>query len=206
MYQDDGLNANGKLLRRFYEPLILLSVLDPTRGAHHPDLITDCGLQGREKLWRNFLDQLSFLCDAKRDGDTVTAIAAQRTDEHTVFWLASNSNARSKTKTHVEWILSRLNSLYDADSEKTKLVEDEITARCIKFSSSRIDTSVAFLLRHIEESRPSKLTEGSEGAFSCPPLISMRCSDPNQQDVSMVLAAWLIASFCDCPQLKAVQA
>ena len=167
MYQDHGLNANGKLLRRFYEPLILLSVLDPTRGAHHPDLITDRGLQGREKIWRNFLDQLSFLCDAKKGGDTVTAIAAQRTVEHTVFWLASNSNAGSKAKNHIEWILSRLNSLYYANSEKTEIVEDEITARCIKFSSSRIDTSVTFLLKNIKNSRPPKLTEGSEGASIC---------------------------------------
>ena len=167
MYQDHGLNANGKLLCRFYEPLILLSVLDPTRGAHHPDLITDRGLQGREKIWRNFLDQLSFLCDAKKGGDTVTAIAAQRTVEHTVFWLASNSNAGSKAKNHIEWILSRLNSLYYANSEKTEIVEDEITARCIKFSSSRIDISVTFLLKNIKNSRPPKLTEGSEGASIC---------------------------------------
>jgi hypothetical protein len=187
MCQDHGLNTNGKLLRRFYEPLILLSVLDPTRGAHRPDLITDRGLQGREKLWRNFLDQLSFLCDSKRGGDTVTAIAAQRTVEHTVFWLASNSNTGSKAKKHVEWILSRLNSLYDADLEKIELVENEIKAHCITFSSSRIDTSVSFLLRHIKESQPINLTEGSEGASRCPPLISKRYYDPNQHSVSMIL-------------------
>ncbi len=165
MFQDHGLNANGKLLRRFYEPLILLSVLDPTRGAHRPDLITDRGLQGREKLWRNFLDQLSFLCDAKKGGDTVTAIAAQRTVDHTVLWLASNSNARNRAKHHVEWILSQLKRLYDADLEEIERVENELTARCVEFSSSRIRTYLGFLLSDIKRSRTPNLTAGSEGAY-----------------------------------------
>ncbi len=78
MFQNHSLNANGKLLRRFYEPLVLLRVLDPTRGAHRPDLITDRGLDEKSKLWRNYVDQLSFVCDSDKGGDTVTAVAAQQ--------------------------------------------------------------------------------------------------------------------------------
>lgn len=171
MFQDHGENANGKLLRRFYEPLILLSVLDPTRGAQRPDLITDRGLQGRQKLWRSFLDQLSFLCDAKKGGDTVTAIAAQRTVEHTVFWLASNSNARRKAKNHVEWILSRLNNLYEADLEETVRIENDITTRCIEFSSARINTYVTFLLKDLKKARPPELTKCGEGTLLHAPSV-----------------------------------
>lgn len=171
MFQDHGENANGKLLRRFYEPLILLSVLDPTRGAQRPDLITDRGLQGRQKLWRSFLDQLSFLCDAKKGGDTVTAIAAQRTVEHTVFWLASNSNARRKAKNHVEWILSRLNNLYDVDLEETVRIENNITTRCIEFSSARINTYVTFLLKDLKKARPPELTKCGEGTLLHTPSV-----------------------------------
>jgi len=171
MFQDHGESVNSKLLRRFYEPLILLSVLDPTRGAQRPDLITDRGLQGRQKLWRNFwrnfLDQLSFLCDAKKGGDTVTAIAAQRTVEHTVFWLASNSNARFKAKNHVEWILSRLNDLYDADPEETELIENDITTRCTEFSSARIKTYVTFLLKDLKAAPSTELPKCDEGKSLC---------------------------------------
>lgn len=45
MFQVHPLDANGKLLRRFNEPLILLSVLDPTRGAQRqrPDHRSQAG-------------------------------------------------------------------------------------------------------------------------------------------------------------------
>lgn len=158
------MGPNDKLLRRFYEPLILLSVLEPTRGALRPDLITDRGLQGRAKLWRNFLDQLCFLCDAQKGGDTVTAIGAQRTVEHTVFWLGSNSGARNDAKRHVEWILSQLARLYELDRDETSEFEDKLIAECVKFSSCRVKTYIKFLLNDIKKSQPKKIVEGSEGA------------------------------------------
>ena len=45
MFQQHPLDVNGKLVRRFYEPLVLLGVLDPTHGAQRPDLITDRGFR-----------------------------------------------------------------------------------------------------------------------------------------------------------------
>ena len=79
MYQDHGPNVNGKLLLCFYEPSLLLSVLDPLRQAHRPDFIHDRNLQQPKKIWRNFLDQLSFLCDSESGSDTMTSVA-------TVLW------------------------------------------------------------------------------------------------------------------------
>jgi hypothetical protein len=91
MFQIHSLNANGKFLRRFYEPLVLLKFLDPTRGAHHPDPITERGLDEHSKLWRSYVDQISFVCDFEKGGNTVTAVAVQKSNEAPIFWLASNS-------------------------------------------------------------------------------------------------------------------
>jgi hypothetical protein len=153
MFQDHPLNANGKLLRRFYEPLVLLSVLDPTRGAQHPDLITDRGLDEKSKLWRKFVDQLAWLCDSEKGGDTVTAVAAQKTCERPIFWLASNSNSRKKAKDHLIWIFARLNCLYAAKPISIAQLEDEITTWCIDFSSSRIKIYSTWLLQAIRKAK-----------------------------------------------------
>ena len=147
MFQTHPLDVNGNILRRFYEPLVLLNVLDPTRGAQRPDLITDRGLDEHSKLWRNFLDQLSWLCDSEKGGDTVTAIGAQKTVQGSIFWLASNSNSRKKGQDHLKWVLAQLNRLYAGDSMSTIELENQITTRCINLSSRRIKTYKTWLLQ-----------------------------------------------------------
>lgn len=161
MYQFHPLDANGKLLRRFYEPLVLLGVLDPTRGAHRPDLIIDRGLDEPSKLWRNFLDQLSWLCDSDAGGDTVTSVAAQKTIQHPCFWVASNSRSRGSARDHLEWLFSRLKPLYTATPVSTARIEHEIIVRCITFSSRRVKTYTAWLLTAIGKARHAMQAEAT---------------------------------------------
>lgn len=162
-YQHHPLDANGKLLRRFYEPLSLLRVMDPTRGAQRPDLTQDRGLDEQSKLWRNFLDQLAFLCDSEKGGDTVTAIAAQRNVERPVFCLATNSNSRFKARDHVCWILSLLGQMHTTGKPAHEL-EEEIFGQCINFSRHRIDVNCKWLMQAMEKAEwPKDELMSSEG-------------------------------------------
>ena len=153
MFQKHPLDANGKLLRRFYEPLVLLAVLDPTRGAERPDLVTDRGIDGQQKLWRNFLDQICWVCDSEKGGDTVTAVACQKTEENPLFWVAANSKSRKKARDHLSWMLSRLSTLYTADCVPIILLENTMLTQCIIFSSSRIKTYTTWLLQDIRKAK-----------------------------------------------------
>lgn len=161
-------NANEKLLRRFYEPLVLLGVLDPTRGAHRPDLITDRGLDEPSKLWRNFLDQLSWLCDSATGEHTVTSIAAQRTTDRPCFWVASNSAARQRARGHLEWLFSRLTPLYTATSVSTTPIEDRVVVGCITFGSKRVKAYTAWLRQAISKAKSAVRAE---------PTSDGQCSD-----------------------------
>ncbi|EXJ66190.1 uncharacterized protein A1O5_10806 [Cladophialophora psammophila CBS 110553] len=182
MFQHHPLDANGKLLRRFYEPLTLLRVLDPTRGAQRPDLILDRGLEEQSKLWRNFLDQLAFLCDSEKGGDTVAAVAAQKTAENTIFWVASNSKSRSEAHEHLCWVLARLNEICAANLSTVHL-EREITWRCINFSLSRIKTYTNWLMQAIREAKrnmnPDANTEDATVWNELEHLENLKC-DPHQ--------------------------
>lgn len=158
------VNVNDRLLRRFYEPLVLLGVLDPTRGAHRPDLITERGLDEPSKLWRDFLDQISWLCDSNAGGDTVTSVAAQRTVENPCFWVASNSAARQRARDHIEWLFESLRPFYATPSVSTAQIKDQIFVRCVEFSSKRVKTYTTWLLQNIREARrATRAKKTSEG-------------------------------------------
>ena len=68
---------NAKLMHRFYEPLQLLAMLNADRGSGEVDLPADPQSREFRMIWRRFLDDLSWLCDNKHGGETVSAVAAQ---------------------------------------------------------------------------------------------------------------------------------
>jgi hypothetical protein len=131
-------DPTNRLLHRFYEPLVLLRVLDPTRGMQNSHLSQDSKPDTLQDLRRKFLDQLSWTCDYKSGGDTVTAIAAEANPEGTIFWLAANTDPTKKVRPHLELILKQLEQSFNASEQETEELELSLTARCIEFSKDRV--------------------------------------------------------------------
>lgn len=131
------LNAIEKLLRRFYEPLALLSLLEPTRGRINRDINLESSHGDDTILWRRFLDSACWVCDSDTGGDTVTAVGAQRMTDLPLFWLASNSNAAQKAREHLSKIFLQLKHLAFGDQESKARVRSAILQRCICFSAKR---------------------------------------------------------------------
>ena len=132
------LDPNQRLLHRFYEPLILLSILEPTRGSSNSHGTPDSSSDGHQDFWHKFLDQLSYLCDYQQGGTTVSAIAAQDTPTGSTFWLAANAASLQKALPHLEWVLRALESLHDASPTELDEVEEQIFTRCIEFSADKV--------------------------------------------------------------------
>ncbi|KIV94910.1 hypothetical protein PV10_02631 [Exophiala mesophila] len=148
-------DANSKLLSRFYAPLTLLKVLDPCRGAQQPDLILDTSFNEQATLWRDFLDQLAYLCDFEKGGDTVTAIAVQRNAEYPIFWLATNCprpRTRTKARKHLSRVLGLLDEIHTTQKPVSD-VENDILSRCLASSSQRIKVYSSLLMKAIREAR-----------------------------------------------------
>lgn len=72
--------------RHFYESQLLLYVLEKVRGDHskrqnyHGELDQDA-----IELRRSFVDKLAYICDFKKGGSTVTALALQKTYQGVTF-------------------------------------------------------------------------------------------------------------------------
>ncbi len=128
-----AVNIEWKLLRRFYEPMILLSVLDPLRSEHigRPSDPNHWILSPTE-LRRAFVDKLAYLCDFKKGGDTITAIALQSLPEGIIIHCATNNPMKPQVLDFINRVLAlvaTVNNENCPDIEATILREALVLSR-----------------------------------------------------------------------------
>ena len=108
-------------------------------------------LQLRE-LRRTFLDQLAYVCDHVKGGDTVTAIALEALPSGVTFWITSNTNVSAVTASFLHGILSTLQSLtsHPPNSSSTS-TENDLPQRCIDFNLKRTKAYYHLLQRPLRQ-------------------------------------------------------
>ena len=119
--------AADKLMMRFYEPLVLQHALGPTRG----DRIQCEPLDNQDEselddgnLRRSFLNNLAYICDFKKGGATVTAIALEQRPARVVFWVVANENVKAEVVKTLKKILKGLAGLDGTTREREERVEE----------------------------------------------------------------------------------
>ena len=135
-----------KVLRRFYEPVLLLSALGQIRGERiKPESDTDNLGPNIQKLRRSFTDGIAYICAYEKGSRRVTAAALEKTPQGLKVWLAANENIGEKVIQFLEKVLSdiqRIAQLNDKESrewEGEQTVED-LTSRIVAFNAPRIQT------------------------------------------------------------------
>jgi len=122
-----------KLMMRFYEPLVLQHVLGPTRGdriqCEPLDSLDESELDNCN-LRRLFLNNLAYICDFKRGGATVTAIALEQRPVGVVFWVVANGNVDDNVVKALEEVLKGLAGLDGTTGDKQVATVEERTFRC----------------------------------------------------------------------------
>uniref|UniRef100_A0A093XCB4 Glutamate racemase n=1 Tax=Talaromyces marneffei PM1 TaxID=1077442 RepID=A0A093XCB4_TALMA len=129
------LHRYPRLERRFYEPLVLLSVLDPVRGCRFTNSIytTDETL---DQLRRSIVDAIAIICDSHKGGDTVMAAVLQSIPSRTVIWLAANEKPKTRTVHYLQRIIG---TLAKATPDTRVQLADEISDCVVKFCQSRMN-------------------------------------------------------------------
>lgn len=143
--------TRNTLLHRFYEPLVLLYVLDPVQGDHvYPgtDRLPPREL-GTKELRRRFLDSLSYVCDYEKGGDTVTAISVTNGP---TYHVASNQQTTKEVKDFLSTLLSQLAHMPDLPPNEQDSLERSLIDKCAQFSHSRIETYWKLLKRALHTS------------------------------------------------------
>ncbi|CAK7215073.1 hypothetical protein SBRCBS47491_002358, partial [Sporothrix bragantina] len=124
-----------KLINRLYEPLLLLTALDPVRGDHTtPSVPGDAS----ELAQRTFQDDLAFMCEYDKGGDACTALAIEERETFLVYWVAANTDPKNKIAPFLEKVLEFLSgTLVKADDYADKNKES-LTTMCILFALPKI--------------------------------------------------------------------
>jgi hypothetical protein len=176
----------NKILHRFYEPLVLLHVLDTRQGGHLPRQRNDSSPSehgDRTDLRRRFLESLAYVCDYAKGGDTITAVAVSACP--LTYHIASNN--RLSEDNLVALFLDSLLKKLKAASNSAVPKEACILAECVEFSGKRISTYWRFLQIAIHdcqkalvniEDRPRRLATQLLNAFE---KLSLRYSQRSNQ-------------------------
>jgi hypothetical protein len=142
----------SRLLHRFYEPLGLLSALGKARGEHtHKTLpsFEQADSLTAQQLRRQFLDELAFLCDYKKGGNSCTAIALGQTPQHWVFWVAAN---KCPERSIVPFLTELLKILEGAHREgDDQFLIGDIFRTSVTFARKRIKTYARYLLSDLKK-------------------------------------------------------
>jgi hypothetical protein len=139
------LSLSPKLMKRFYEPLVLQHVLDPIRGSRigceFLSSLDESELDNR-KLRRSFVNSLAYICDFKKGGATVTAIALETRPAGVVIWVAANETVKKNVVLSLEEILKSLAGLDGldgvVDKESTAAVEESTFRRAVELGMPRV--------------------------------------------------------------------
>ncbi|KAF4819271.1 hypothetical protein CGCSCA5_v004619 [Colletotrichum siamense] len=137
------LDPYARLTSRFYEALLLLSIIRPVNGPHVITKLDTNTLQGAR---RRFLRNLCVLCDYQKGGDSTTSIGAEDRDDTYVLWLSSNEGPRDNVIDFLHTVLEDLRRVMFGGEEQSVVAED-LLHRTIRFVSPRLRKEKSFLRR-----------------------------------------------------------
>ena len=135
-----------KVLSRFYEPLVLLQLLGKSRGNHQPK---PHDLNAGQALRRDFLRNLSYICDFEKGGDTCTAIGLADLGACYRLYVASNKG-QAKIAEFLTAVLGLLHDLYKLRGPEQAQKEAEFVNFCVDFAEKRVRKEKNCLFRAVD--------------------------------------------------------
>lgn len=142
--------------RRFYEPLLLLSALGQMRGERtKSEIITDTLCPNIQKLRRNFVDGIAYICSYEKTPKRVTAVAIEKTPQGIVVWLAANKNIGEKVVHFLESVLSDIQQIStpndkDGRQKEGERMKEELASKIVDFNTPRIGLYYSQVARILE--------------------------------------------------------
>ena len=135
-----------KILRRFYEPLLLLSALGQMRGERiKAESDANSMSPNIQKLRRSFVDGIAYICAYEKGPRRVTAATLERTPQGITVWLAANGKIGENVLSFLENVLSDIQRIAELDDREKRQREggqtlEHLTSRIVSFNVPRIQT------------------------------------------------------------------
>ncbi len=132
------LQLSPKLVRRFYEPVLLLHALDEIRGRRMKPAtnLEDPDLDSR-KARRAFTDGIAYICAYDKGPNFVTAVGLEKSPQGVDVWLAANNSIEQGVIPFLEDILQCLQQIGVQDNV---IERDRAGKAAVDLLSSKITT------------------------------------------------------------------
>jgi hypothetical protein len=175
------LDPRKALLQDFYEPLLVLEMLQRRLGCLARENTPRLDTTTQDHPWWLFLNQITWLCDHSNGGNSTSAIAVEATATGPKFWLAANFDRRRKGVSHLNVILTKLANLDLSHPETHGVTLDEILRDSLLFSTKKFKNYRRKLLSYVKKLKGQLPNSCGELAWlsSAAQSASMTCSRAN---------------------------
>lgn len=144
-----------KVIRRFYEPLLLLHALGPIRGGRtKAELVSENIGINHTQLRRSFADAIAYICAYKKGPDYVTAAALEKTPQGVVVWLAANSEIGEGVVVFLDAVLAHVRDVVDKDGvedrqQTAQLATEKLSSMITDFHMPRLEVYRTKIIDHL---------------------------------------------------------
>jgi hypothetical protein len=132
-----------KVIRRFYEPLLLLHALGPIRGERiKAEVVSDN--TGISHIHRSFAEAIANICAYNKGPDYVTAAALEKTPQGVVVWLAANSVISQEVIVFLDSVLAHVQNVVGIDDvgdrqQAAHLATEKLSSMITDFHMPRLE-------------------------------------------------------------------
>ncbi|KAJ9654033.1 hypothetical protein H2198_006888 [Neophaeococcomyces mojaviensis] len=134
----DKLNESYNAISdTFRERIVLLEILQRKHTPLDPALTPQSEIVTRNPTWQVFLNQISWLCDYDKGGDSTSSIAVEGTLNGLKYWLAANFDKNKKGVEHLRKVLGMLSGLSALPPDEHKPICDKVLKDSIDFSERK---------------------------------------------------------------------
>jgi len=162
------------ILEAFRERIVLLEILQRKRAPLDPTLAPKSEVVTRDPTWNVFLNQISWLCDFDKGGDSTSSIAVEAAPEGPKYWLAANFDKNKKGVEHLKKVLGMLSRLSTLPHDKHKPICDRILEESIEFSERKFSNYERLLKKVISFANKSINQEEDSLGIIAPHWLSFR--------------------------------
>jgi hypothetical protein len=153
--QNKNLNATN-FNELFYKVLIVLQTLSPSAGI----------TKTLRSEWEEFLDSLSWLCDEKPGGKTVTSIAISESTAGPIIWIACNDKSNDQRVVHLGNIFETLRQLDEHSASSRESVAAAVAKDCVNRSYRRVLNYSNRLESKLKELESMRAIDDDTGEFT----------------------------------------
>jgi hypothetical protein len=149
MSATDGVlvELKRKVIRRFYEPLLLVNALGQVRGVRiKPELDSATSEPNHQKTRRSFADGVAYICAYDIGPDFVTTAALESSPEGVIVWLAANKAVKPKVFTFLKGMKGVLDDLSNVAIQRSARerypagvqLQEVLETKVVAFSEARL--------------------------------------------------------------------